>query len=936
MRKGGTGVSGRDNVDLYQQYKPPSRVGTGTPIHAPQTHDRHPSDQRGPRQSNNNYQGTHASNSYIQGLEYQQHTRAANAAQSGGNRPGSGFEPSQQSEAERNRARAVARDEVDSWGIKGNLDESLRKDEAERKKLLDQEKKRKDNQLREKIAKEQEAKAKKEKNKREDEKRREQKREQEAQKIKDAEEARRNGFDSEDDRVTIQADLFNLTGQKQHSNLVSSKSDLLAPAQGGFYGGAKLPTAKKIDGAAESREERRKTLAASSSKSSLDTAKTSSKNPFKKAVTVITDDSDAEYVPPAFIPALAYDLTDALSPTRTSSSPKKRSKTTSDNTTPPSKKSKTSKGKSRIRSSPSADVDSITLDDSPEKPRILSISEQLAVQAAEAEAKEIKRQKREAKKAGISGTSKKEKKKKKVDEFQLDTESDSSEDGSEAMEDEDDADLMARMLRKENAEKVRNGGTPDLLLDSEDEALDDQDLCPFCSNPLPDEPTKQLLDLRTYLLSRDHAVPNPTRKNPKAVRLPVIETASFCRKHEEENVIIPEGRRNGWPETIDWDKLHGRIESFTEDLTNIIYNKTPSTFLDAAKAEWEQKGARKMANVMSEWGSFDVEQPGYYGPRGFEQMIKSLNECFIEIPLLNARRAAPLPVDAYLRRVLIPELTIRLIAQDMGQSREVAKETAVESRAYGKAMFASSDEDKAWAKEEEKRYEKEAKKLEKKKRRGEEEAEKKRIEEEGEAEEARREKKRRKEKAENKKGEKEALENAKAFRRNNGMEVEDGGEVPSKPAMRVPKARLAMQAAAAGGSKVAGNDTAVEEDHEWGRSWDHEEPLQVPKTVMRVPKARMAMEAASAAGKKPDTAEVDYDWGPRDKATSPPIVLDESDDEVEVERALRPANGGSEARPKAKAKGDGRGGFKFREVEEPIKSRKKKVREEQVNISDSE
>lgn len=38
--------------------------------------------------------------------------------------------------------------------------------------------------------------------------------------------------------------------------------------------------------------------------------------------------------------------------------------------------------------------------------------------------------------------------------------------------------------------------------------------------------------------------------------------------------------------------------------------KASCEFFEKAKAEWEAKGARKMANVMSEWGSFDIEQPG--------------------------------------------------------------------------------------------------------------------------------------------------------------------------------------------------------------------------------------------------------------------------------------------------------------------------------------
>lgn len=45
-------------------------------------------------------------------------------------------------------------------------------------------------------------------------------------------------------------------------------------------------------------------------------------------------------------------------------------------------------------------------------------------------------------------------------------------------------------------------------------------------------------------------------------------------------------------------------------LQSVIAGTFNSPFFAAAKEEWESKGARKMANVMSEWGTFDVEQPG--------------------------------------------------------------------------------------------------------------------------------------------------------------------------------------------------------------------------------------------------------------------------------------------------------------------------------------
>ncbi|KAI5477937.1 hypothetical protein MNV49_005726 [Pseudohyphozyma bogoriensis] len=240
-----------------------------------------------------------------------------------------------------------------------------------------------------------------------------------------------------------------------------------------------------------------------------------------------------------------------------------------------------------------------------------------------------------------------------------------------------------RRLEIAEKERLERGGTPDALLASD--------------------------DLKSYLLSLPHAKPNPTHKNPKGVRLPLVETASFCRRHEEENTVIPEGQGKGWPKEIKWQELDKRIRQQSDALIGIITGTRESAFKEEAKAEWERKGARKMGNIMSEWGSFDVEQPGYYGPRGFEVFMASLRKRFVDLdaPLLTPDAAKPLEVSAYLRRVLVPEVTVALIAQDLSCDREEATKVRQESSAYGKAMFASSEEERDFGRAEERREERE-------------------------------------------------------------------------------------------------------------------------------------------------------------------------------------------------------------------------------------
>ncbi|GAA6011787.1 hypothetical protein JCM10207_004244 [Rhodosporidiobolus poonsookiae] len=221
------------------------------------------------------------------------------------------------------------------------------------------------------------------------------------------------------------------------------------------------------------------------------------------------------------------------------------------------------------------------------------------------------------------------------------------------------------------------------------ETVDPTTLCPFCDALMPEKPSDELLALQKYLVARPHAKHIPTPLNPLAVRLPFTEVASHCKRHLEETTVIPEGIAQGWPQTIPWDELPKRIErECSSFLGSIITGAASSTFLDNAREEWASKG-RKAGNVSTEWGSFAVEMPGYYGQRGFDCILATVKKLFIDdIPLLTADRASPLPVDSFLRRVLVPETAVTLIQSDLAlPSRAEAARVCRDSAGYGKAVF---------------------------------------------------------------------------------------------------------------------------------------------------------------------------------------------------------------------------------------------------------
>ncbi|KAM0786508.1 hypothetical protein ACM66B_001966 [Microbotryomycetes sp. NB124-2] len=226
---------------------------------------------------------------------------------------------------------------------------------------------------------------------------------------------------------------------------------------------------------------------------------------------------------------------------------------------------------------------------------------------------------------------------------------------------------------------------------AEEARIDPETLCPFCSRPMPPQPSKTLVKLKAYLTSLDNVELRPTALNPLAMRLPSAQTASFCRLHEDEAVVIPEGKARGWPTTIDWDDLSRRVSRLQDRISSIIVGDEPSHFFELAKEEWHMKG-RKVKTVMSEFESFEIEQPGYYGPRGIEVMSDRLKRmCYEAQGLVTSERIAPLDKDWYMRRVLVPETAVLLILQDYDlDDPEQGRKMCEESRAYGRAMFPSA------------------------------------------------------------------------------------------------------------------------------------------------------------------------------------------------------------------------------------------------------
>lgn len=81
--------------------------------------------------------------------------------------------------------------------------------------------------------------------------------------------------------------------------------------------------------------------------------------------------------------------------------------------------------------------------------------------------------------------------------------------------------------------------------------------------------------------------------------------------------------------------------------------------------------------------------------------MKALEKHFVDTCcVLSSSSASPLPIEAYLRKVLVPEAAISLIAQDQNCTRLEASAIRKESVGFGFAVFGMSAEEEEFLAEE--------------------------------------------------------------------------------------------------------------------------------------------------------------------------------------------------------------------------------------------
>ncbi|CDO70567.1 hypothetical protein BN946_scf184579.g23 [Trametes cinnabarina] len=244
----------------------------------------------------------------------------------------------------------------------------------------------------------------------------------------------------------------------------------------------------------------------------------------------------------------------------------------------------------------------------------------------------------------------------------------------------------------------------DLFQDLEEQIADDANrttlhlkICPQpgCAHPIPAKPDPLL---RKLLDQREEALKNNLIESPAQLANLNLE---ICMRISYKTLLMSQGKREGWPMTIDAQKLSDRVMGLLQDLNQVILRpKQNSVFWGVLQATFQpQLSLDRIAALYDQNPShprlervYSAARVGYYGEEG-EAIIVSALEVMYPDWHLAAFRLPPFNSRSFLRLVLVPEAAIRLIAQDQQVTNIEAYKIMSNSAAYGYFRFPYAEPD---------------------------------------------------------------------------------------------------------------------------------------------------------------------------------------------------------------------------------------------------
>ncbi|KAI9508176.1 RTC4-like domain-containing protein [Russula earlei] len=220
------------------------------------------------------------------------------------------------------------------------------------------------------------------------------------------------------------------------------------------------------------------------------------------------------------------------------------------------------------------------------------------------------------------------------------------------------------------------------------ESTDPWNLCPFCDEKLPPNPSPFYRSL--FEGARRKAHPDPRPSNPLGLKALMGVYIASCKRHRFEAHQIPEAMAKGWPTDIDFGRVRRRVERLSGRLAKLVRDegnaREESIYWTTVTKEVRKLGSRAASGVKGQFESFEKTQPGYYGELGSMILHQTLYNMFPPSSF-EPQSITPLTPQEFIQRILVPEAAVTLIMEDTGQDRARAVQTMRESAGYGVAMF---------------------------------------------------------------------------------------------------------------------------------------------------------------------------------------------------------------------------------------------------------
>ncbi|KAH9449006.1 hypothetical protein Pst134EB_019846 [Puccinia striiformis f. sp. tritici] len=109
---------------------------------------------------------------------------------------------------------------------------------------------------------------------------------------------------------------------------------------------------------------------------------------------------------------------------------------------------------------------------------------------------------------------------------------------------------------------------------------------------------------------------------------------------------------------------------------------------------WKSPASKHLIFFPGEWSQLTLRTS--YGGQGYVSIFKTLELMFLDRKHIDKTSALAMPMNAehLVRKVLVPEVALRLIGEDLGRPIHdpMVLETLEDSRNYGSAVFRAGGE----------------------------------------------------------------------------------------------------------------------------------------------------------------------------------------------------------------------------------------------------